>query len=73
MSKSIIAKLYYWYIDWKNYNGMNYMIIHGNVTGHSRFRDSIHISSSPIESVDVDMENKKLVVNKKKFDEIAVY
>lgn len=65
MSRDIKAKLYYWYIDWKNYNGMNYMIIHGNVTGHSRFRDSIHISSSPIESVDVDMENGVVVVQTK--------
>ena len=65
MNKTGKVKLYYWNIDWKNYNGVNYMIVHGNVTGHSKFRDSVYMASSPIEYVKADVENGIVIVETK--------
>lgn len=56
------TKLHYWYVDMLEWNDKEYVVAHGNVSGHKRLLDTTFIRTSEIQSGVIDKENGELVI-----------
>ena len=56
------AQLHYWYVDKMIQNGKEYVLAHGNVSGHKRLIDTMHIHTSEIQSITINKIQKNLLL-----------
>ena len=55
------AQLHYWYVDKMIQNGKEYVLAHGNVSGHKRLIDTMHIHTSEIQSITINKNTEELM------------
>lgn len=56
------TKLHYWYVDKRERNGKEYVLAHGNVSGHKKLEDTVFIHTSKIQSIVIDKDNEELII-----------
>ena len=56
------TQLHYWYVDKMIQNGKEYVLAHGNVSGHKRLIDTMHIHTSEIQSITINKNTEELII-----------